>query len=288
MDIQKENWIRLILAYDDNINDALQQQHHAAQFIALVGRHLIPPQPDDSNTSMNYDANEQSLIGNPMSGGLRIGVKLTDMVLYFCKDDLVYPDKIPLVGRTKDEVFGELKQKLSDLGVETSNLINELHYEIPDHALEKGAKFTIKDKVFFQECTYYRHNARLILNEFVKEYQDTAPLRIWPHHFDTGSFIPVKHNSKGEVTQSIGLGWTIPDSMVDEPYFYLSFWSEKPAKDINQLPPPDTGEWIYSGWQGGVLKHSDILKLKTSGEQEKSVRLFLDSGLNIIMNQFNN
>ena len=47
----KEIWKALALAFNQKLNDALQQQYHATQFIAMAGRHLIPQQPDDSNTN---------------------------------------------------------------------------------------------------------------------------------------------------------------------------------------------------------------------------------------------
>jgi hypothetical protein len=86
LSVQTKNWKKLTLPFDENIYDAIQQQHHASQFIALVGRHLIPQESDDSNTTMNYQVNEESLIGNPMANGLCVGLQLTDLILYI-RDD---------------------------------------------------------------------------------------------------------------------------------------------------------------------------------------------------------
>ncbi len=43
-----------------------------------------------------------------------------------------------------------------------------------------------------------------------------------------GTFATIARDEKGASSKTIGLGRAIPNSMVPEPYFYLSFWSEKP------------------------------------------------------------
>ena len=92
-------WKELTLPFDENIHDALQQQHHASQFIALVGRYLIPREPDDSNTNMTYMTSEESLLGNPITDGLRVGLQLTDLKLSFRDDQPGNLDEFPLVGK---------------------------------------------------------------------------------------------------------------------------------------------------------------------------------------------
>jgi hypothetical protein len=286
LSVQTKNWKKLTLPFDENIYDAIQQQHHASQFIALVGRHLIPQESDDSNTTMNYQVNEESLIGNPMANGLCVGLQLTDLILYIRDDKQCFLGEIALVGKTKQEVFSELKNKLSQLEGDTSNLKNELHYEIPAHPLEKGAPFIIKDNKLFQESTSYLHNAEIILSELTTEFQNAAPVKVWPHHFDTGSFIPFAYNDKGELSQSIGIGMAIPDSLINEPYYYLSFWSEQPVESFKVLSSLEVGKWITTGWNGGVLGLSEILQCSSADEQKALVRTFFNSGIKILTNHF--
>ncbi len=288
MNIHKEDWKKLTLPFDADVNDALHQQHHAAQFIALVGRYLIPREPDDSNTNMDYMINEQSLVGNAFADGLRVGLKLNELILHIRGSEGNNLAEFFLAGKTKPKIFTELKDKISELGVNTSDLKNELHYEIPGHYLEKGAAFCVKDSLFFKEAVFYRHNAQIILNGIVHDFPETAPVKVWPHHFDTGTLIPLAYNEEGGMSKSIGLGWAIPDSLVDEPYFYLSFWSEMPVANFDRLPLLVSGQWITSGWQGGVLKLSDLVALKTVQEQRECAKAFFDSGIKILVTHFKN
>ena len=72
--------------------------------------------------------------------------------------------------------------------------------------------------------------------------------------------------------------------MVDEPYYYLSFWSEKPVDGLNKLPSLDAGDWMLPGWNGAVLKHKEIVKAG-AGEQYEYVISFYMSGINMLLNR---
>ena len=283
MNTSKKKWKLQTMPFSDNLKNALQQQHHAAQFIALVGRHLVPQQTDDSNTNMQYLADQGLLAGNELSNGLRLALQLTNLKLCFVDNAGMCENEIILSGKSKKIVFDELKNTLASLGIDVSNFINKLHYEIPTHKLDEGAVFSINNKLYFQENTFYRHNAEIIINEIASSFDDVEPVRIWPHHFDTGTFITVAQNDKGELSKSIGLGWTIPDGMVDEPYYYLSFWSEKPTEGLKKLKPLDSGEWMMPGWNGAVLKNSEILKANSATGQHQLVKSFFNSGIKTLM-----
>ncbi len=286
MDSSKKTWKQQTKPFNNDINDALQQQHHAAQFIAMVGRHLIPQQADDSNTNMEYIPDEHLLFGNSLPNNIRVTLQLAELKLLVL-DKVDKPKKvINLDGKTKKEVFVELSQNLADVGIDVSNLKNELHYEIPSHPLDEGAVFSVKDKKHFVENTGYRHNAKIVLNEIADLFEQEEPIRIWPHHFDTGAFYVISKNEKEEATQTIGIGFAIPDSMIDEPYFYLSFWSADPMKGLDKFPTLETGDWMMPNWNGAVLRHSEILKADSANGQYELVKSFYQSGIKMLIQAF--
>jgi len=280
-------WKLMTMAFNNELNDALQQQHHAAQFIALVGRHLIPQQPDDSNTNMEFVFGKNMLRGNALANGMRVALQLSEMKISILDKDNNVKNVIALEGKTKQKVFEELTQNLADFGIDMTDFKNELHYETPSHQLDKGEVFSIRNEDDFIENTNYRHNAKIILNEITQQFEQEEPIRIWPHHFDTGAFFAIGKNEKGETTQTIGIGLAIPDSMIDEPYYYLSFWSEKPIKGLEKFNALDAGKWMMPDWNGAVLKQSEILKVESAIRQHKLVKSFFNSGINIIMDHFN-
>ena len=81
----------------------------------------------------------------------------------------------------------------------------------------------------------------------------------------------------------MGLGWAIPDSMVDEPYYYLSFWTEDTDKNITDLPALDSGKWMMPGWNGAVLRHSEIMQNNSARGQYEITESFFKSGMEVIV-----
>jgi hypothetical protein len=284
---EKNTWKELTLDFNSDLHNVLLQQHHAAQFIALAGRYLIPQQPDDSNTNMQYSAYREWVMGNELPGDLRMTLHLSDLKLCIIDTQENCRSEIDLPGLNKQEVFMKLKQLLVELKLDVSPFKNELHYTLPEHDLDKGAAFSAGDQRSIQENIFYRHNAEIVIASIASNFKKAEPVRIWPHHFDTGSFIPLKFNAKGGISKSIGLGWAIPDEMVKEPYYYLSFWSEDPVEDFNSLPNPDAGEWIKSGWHGGVFRNSDILKISSASGQKTFVESFFNSGITLLSKYYN-
>lgn len=275
-------WKKIERSFNEQIGDALEQQHFAAQFIAMAGRHLIPRQPDDSNTNMYFDTGYESLIGNPLSNAMRLALYLPQLRIHILKPNGDKKHEITLEGKSMQQVFAELKQALSSSGIDTTGFINELHYEIPGHKLGEGAAFNTNSEILLRENTEYRHNAEIVLKEIAQGFERAEAVRVWPHHFDTGSLIPVSNNNEGKLIQSIGIGWAIPDNMVKEPYYYLSYWSEKPIDKPLVLDAPGTGNWMMPQWNGAVLKHSEILKAGDANDQYEMVRSFFKTGISIL------
>lgn len=288
MNTKFEEWIPITIPFNTSISNAVLQQHHAAQLLALVGHYLIPQKPDDSNTNMEFIFDDYLLLGNTLPNGFRLSLNLKNLRVSIVNKEGSAIKDISLDSKTKEEVFDELKQSLFELGIEVSNLKNDLHYEISAHQLDKGDVFNAKDKDSFIENIKYRHNAKLVLNKIGELFESDEEIRIWPHHFDTGVFYVISENEKREATQTIGIGMSIPDGMVDEPYYYLSFWSESPLENIEKQSSLEVGDWKMPDWNGAVLKYSEIIKQDTAEEQHMLVKSFFTKGISIILNETKN
>lgn len=282
------NWKPQTLAFDEDIHQAMQQQQHAAQLIAMVGHQLIPQKADDSNTNMQFLSAENVLLGNPLPNGFKLSLGLTDLKLSILDKENNAVKQISLEGKNKQEAFNELKQCLSDLGVDVMDFKNKLHYEIPPHPLDRKRAFSITNEEDFIENAKYRHNAKIVLNEVAALFKQKEPIRIWPHHFDTGAFYVIKKDEEGEAIQTIGIGMAVPDAMVDEPYYYLSYWSKDSDEVEESLSALVAGHWMMPDWKGAVLRFSEIAEQKTAEEQYTMVKSFYKQGIEIIQNHFKN
>ena len=279
MKSSNQSWKLLTMPFGRSLDDALRQQHHAAQYIALTGRHLIPQKADDSNTNMELNPETGMLIGNPLTTGIKVGLRLNDLALVFIDKDDNVVKTVLLDGKTKEQGFSLLKNTLKSLGTDTSALKNELHYEIPLHALDKGAAFSVSDKKCFNENLLYRVNARLVLQQVVSGLKNAELVKIWPHHFDTGSFVSFSNDETGNISQTIGLGLAIPDGMVNEPYFYLSFWDADPKNIPGNFTALKAGKWMMPQWNGAVLPLSEILQEASATGQHLRVKTFFDEAV---------
>jgi len=104
------NWKLLTLPFKAGLKDALEQQHHAVQYIAMVGRHLIPRRADDSNTNMEFDPDTGMLVGNPLSNGMKVGLHLDSLDLAILDQSGNEIKTLPLNGKTKNQGFIDLKE----------------------------------------------------------------------------------------------------------------------------------------------------------------------------------
>lgn len=270
-----------------DLHKGLLQQHHAAQFIALAGKYMIPHQPDDSNTNMEYLADRLWLIGKQLPGGLRIALILSELKLYIVDREKKIQSEIPLEGLNKQTVFEQLEGLLAESDLDVSTLKNELDFTLPDQKMDGDAVFSVSDRESTNEIINYRHNAGFMISDLASTFDKAEPVRIWPHHFDTGTFVPLRYNTNGGISRSIGLGWAIPDDLVREPYYYLSYWSEDPVENFNTLPKLEAGEWIRSGWHGAVARNTDIISTSTASGQYAYVETFFNSGIRLLREHYN-
>ena len=74
--------------------------------------------------------------------------------------------------------------------------------------------------------------------------------------------------------------------MVNEPYYYLSFWSEKPLEVFGNIEALKDGKWMMPEWNGAILKHSEILKARSATGQYELVKSFYNSGIGILLDYF--
>jgi hypothetical protein len=100
-----------------------------------------------------------------------------------------------------------------------------------------------------------------------------APVRVWPHHVDVGSVLPLG-GGHGEGAASIGVGLSPGDEAIAEPYFYVTPWPPPPADSLPELPAG--GRWRREGWTGAVLTGSEIVAAGGGAAQAAEASTFLD------------
>lgn len=280
------NWKQLTLEYNNEIKKVLQIQHLAAQFIALSGRYLIPEKEDQSNITMQFIPDQEVLLGRQHPDGWIVGLLLNNLVLQIRDKSMTVVNEIQLDEKTFPEAFIEFKKKLQKAGADVTLLRTDQPYELPVDLLDKGMFFTAGSKEAVKENIRYRHNASIVLNEVRAGFSGACPVYIWPNHFDSGFSFPVEHNREGKETKTIGMGWAIPDHIVDEPYYYVNIMSDEPVDENTKPGELAAGKWMMPKWNGAVLTLSEILKEKNAENQFAMVKLFFNSAAQRIADHY--
>ena len=278
----KSAW-QLLGAFEPKaLQPAIEQIHHGVQFIAMMGKYFVKNEPDDSHTNMEWLKSEEVLAGNWVKapkGDFRLAMRPKDLQLIVYDSGMHAIDQCSLDGKTQVEACRWVEAHLDQFGEDSSKMNLLLHYEIPNHETDEGAPFKHSEPALFEEMAKYRANSDLVLRHFAEQFETASPVRTWPHHFDNGTYIPMVFNDAGEAIRSFSLGFAIPDSVVDEPYFYVTQWSVENNLDYGALPQLTCGEWLPEELHGAALRASEVLGVANSRKQAEMVIQYLEEGI---------
>ncbi|HKK09819.1 MAG TPA: hypothetical protein VJ939_03235 [Bacteroidales bacterium] len=269
------NWKTLERIDIATLNNEMTLHHHAVQFIALAGKYLLPEKQDDSHTNMFWNRALNSYVGHELPQFRRVAIRLPDLSLCIFDDKDYIVQALEISGYTRMDLYEWLTKALEANRISTENLGLEMHYEIPDQPRYEHASFEKPHPEASEFIARMRTNAREILTKLVKSYPDASPVRIWPHHFDTGTFIPYYDGDK--MVSGIGLGLAMTDEMVGEPYFYVNHWMDQPREKYPKLKVPGKGKWIINDWKGSVLPVSQLFSLHVEKQLEAVKTYFAES-----------
>ena len=255
------------------LNKAQLSLHHAVQFIAASGKYLLEEKEDDSHTNMSWDSGNKIFYGDSLSNSARVGLHVLTLSLKVSGPTGIELASLSLTGRTKQEGLLWLRQALQLKQIDASALELEMHYDIPEHPTDKAKPFPEIDALVLNELANHRTIADQVCNEIFSKHANATPARTWPHHFDHGVYVPLRFDDNGEAIQSFSIGYAVADSVIDEPYFYVTQWKKEEEVEYSKAPELEYGKWFPKNLKGAGLAISDILKMD---DQEKGIQTFLD------------
>lgn len=219
------------------------QIHFANQYLAAAGKSFLEHRTDDSHTNIGFDINTKSFqTWNLNSKGLKL---LFDLPNFQLKWSL--GESWKLNGKIHASTLQWLKSTSKQKGLEKPYSF-ELHYDLPFGWNEDFA-FELSDKSRLTKEIELRTLANTALNTFLNVENLKSDVRVWPHHFDTGAFVTLENGSG----KSIGMGMAIPDTIVNEHYFYMSGYQGNESINTSDFSVLEVGEWKNEGFKGAVL-----------------------------------
>lgn len=240
--------------------------HHAIQVAAAVGRALTPPQADDGHTSLTWE--QGAFIGPTVSGTTpwRAALRVEPLSLEVIEGGRTTALQ-PLAGLTRADARAWLIARATERGAVAKPAF-EVPYELPPHDVTDGAAFVVSDPAAMAALANWFGLGDSLLREVADSWPHATPVRVWPHHLDVGSVLPLGAGH-GEEASSLGIGLSPGDDGIDQPYFYVTAWPAPTA--IEALPPlAKPGAWHRRGWTGALLTAG---ALETGGDSEQRRRV---------------
>jgi hypothetical protein len=171
-------------------------------------------------------------------------------------------------------------ERAGGLGAPVERLQLAPPYALPEHPFGAGAAFGAPDDGSLLELARWFGNAEALLRSVASGWPGSAPVRVWPHHFDVGSVLPLD-SAPGEEAPSIGVGLSPGEEGIAEPYFYVTPWPPPPsAESLPELPAG--GHWHRTGWTGALLTGSEILAERGGAAQAAAASAFLTGAVELL------
>ncbi|MFT5819810.1 MAG: hypothetical protein ACI8ZM_001035 [Crocinitomix sp.] len=229
----------------------IKQLHLAAQYLAAAGISFLNKEPDDSHTNLGWNSDKKRMETHAFgSGNHQLAINIDTAHLEWLEDGLV-TESLDLQQSTHTTILTWISElvKKNELKEQYNY---QFHYDLPYAAIADNDKLTFNADAI-DEIIARLNIAQKAFETFLDETGLTSPIRIWPHHLDLGIYTGL--NSDG--TTFMGAGLAIPDSLVDDLYYYVSAYnndSEVVTKNFSQLA---IGEW-RSDWNGATLSSSQV------------------------------
>ena len=231
--------------------------HQAAQYIAAVGKSYLENVPDDSHTNMKWDSGANAMVGRPLDAAKEISLALnyTSYSLEFVDTNVDVLASLYLGGSRHDAILFWIQEQADLLGIE-GDFDFDLHYELPYPAMEMDMVFPEEDSNELIRLADLRSSVQNALSSVLAPIAAAQEIRIWPHHYDTGSMI-ITGVEDNTLTSSIGVGMAVPDAMVDDFYLYTSAW-RRDGTGLENMPNLSLGKWRNPDWNGATLQASEL------------------------------
>jgi len=245
---------------NNELNNSYLTLHHAAQFVAAVGKSYLPERKDDSHTNLQWIFGRNQIAGEWIQAPgeqIRFAVDLNDFTLQVHNYNETSGQVLNLQKNRIPVVTDWIKTACKEYGLDPELYNPEMHYQIPDHPVQKGESFFIEKELLGQLRSFFS-NAYVLLKELAGSYPQSDEIRIWPHHFDIATFLPLEYDASNKLTRSVGVGLAAPDIYYNEPYYYVNRWPqiEQDVKDLPELK--GGGTWHEKDWKGAILKTSEL------------------------------
>ncbi|NER16089.1 hypothetical protein [Spongiivirga citrea] len=217
--------------------------HLAAQYLATAAISFIVKKEDDSHTNLGW--NDHILETHEFSNGDKLGLNYQNFSLEWMQQN-GSKESFSLNQSTHKEITDWISQTSISKDIQKPYKY-ELHYELPYNEVTDESNYELTNREDLNTLIKQRDLAQDVISSILKFNEFDSAIRIWPHHFDTGAFVIVNDNL------SIGIGMAIPDSFINDFYFYISGYDGHDPVILKSVDDLKHGNYYTNEWQGFAI-----------------------------------
>ena len=233
------------------MKETIKSLHIAAQYLAAAGISFIKKETDDSHTNLGWNTS-QGRIETHFFGpeNQQLAINLITQHLEWLKEG-EKTDSININQHSHQEILDWISVQVSKSGLKEVYKY-QFHYDLPYPTL-LDSESLIFDIQTLKKIVERFNTGQKAFELFLAKNNLMSPIRIWPHHFDLGIY--TRLNSESNLF--MGAGLAIPDSLVDDLYYYASAYNNGSAIVTKSFSPLSSGNW-RTDWNGATLAASQI------------------------------
>ncbi|MFC2123445.1 hypothetical protein ACFLU5_01440 [Bacteroidota bacterium] len=282
-----QNW-QFIPPQDlDKLNFTGTVLHQIAQLVTMFGNSYLQHEENDSHNNLGWDYSTNSLISHHH---IIPDVYMSFNLDRFCLNIVTKnsQEHVLIEYNTIAQCIDKCRVLLDQAGFNGDDYRSINHFEISSHPYGEDEVIKNPDQEILIIWSNLWSNSFDLFTRIQKVFSGASEVRIWPHHFDVGLLLPLDQDKNGNLKKSLGLGLAIEDSMINEPYYYLSYWSSDDVV-LNIPVKLECGGFmpLPDSWHGYAMPLSILTKETDVNNQEEKAINFFKEGIEIIVDELN-
>jgi hypothetical protein len=246
----------------------IEQLHVAAQYLSAAGISFLEKKEDDSHTNLGWNSAKSSMETHVFGNGNQLAINLTTGYLEWLTNGLE-TESIDLQKNTHVSILAWIREMAAKNEIKQAYNY-QFHYELPYPVITDNDKLSFKVQAL-NELIALLDIGQNTFEAFLSENDLASPIRIWSHHFDLGIYTGL--NSENSLF--MGAGLAIPDSLVDDFYYYAAAYNNGADIVTKNMTGLTIGDW-RSVWNGATLAANQIDTKKATNFLNEARKEFLD------------
>lgn len=228
----------------------IEHIHLAAQYLAAAGISFLDKAQDDSHTNVGWNSSEARMETHVFNADNQLAINVKTAHLEWLKSGLK-ESEMNLQGSKHSDILVWISDQVTNNEI-PKKFDYQFHYELPYANITNDYIFDFNAEALV-DISNRLDLGQQVFEDFISTNKLDSPIRIWPHHFDLGIYTSLNKDA----SIRMGAGLAIPDSLVDDLYYYASGYNNGSAVVTKDFSGLTNGDW-RADWNGATLASSGL------------------------------